>query len=1018
MEEKARRYCSLYKMQPALAMTYLYRELSQTLVNGLTQLLQDWCLYVAENDDALIDFIIPIKYEQLYSFTFELLSRKLQDRLVISQAVNLLKNQKTPLKNLNNSLNELLKCKQTETVLVLTAVIYARIGKDEECIKRCKKLSNVKDLMSLRSRLHLTSNADLELLKLVMQSHAMSKKPANIGIRNDGYAKEENLMGENRSYASNDIIISSSIDLHSTDIMETSFDEDDNTTTFFLNEVVNALSLVVDLDKGISSILDIHINAGRTYHALWALREYYEKEKALPNLDTAVGLQLHEPLIHIVRELNENCINQRNSDSTCRKELNIRNERALVYCEIAKHFDINDVEMSVLYMDCLNQSGKTTEAIKLGRDLKEKGDQNSTVVYALANSHVHQGKYISAIEQINESIIHLSASPDLLSLRGFAHVLSGNMSKGVADITSACKNEISIAFTKFRNLKLSDQEMIRDRISQYVRNCMEADPLKERYSASDRESTSSGQPQQDSENKLHMIRYQCEFLAKLYQKDLSIHLLHVEVLLRLERYEAAQELLVLFIQRCPDDPFPMIHLANLRMRLGAYVAAVQDFRIIMLAIGSARFAEYLHKLSCSERQEIARVHRQHAFRYLHSEKSYPDAVECFNISIIALSGSATGLILVRGFCYANLGDYELALNDFLSVLEREPDNMAAIVSKSVIYSVLDYEEETLRGLGVILKANKEAAINVLRKIPMSCVMVFATLLKNYVNRVLDEGKDTKDEIAFETAGIYADFLISIFKSSQYRCLYVKYLLHGRKYDEATIEVDSVLRKEPDNQTALSQKVFLLAKTSKTRECLVMMRVFADADTSELEKYIRLLSIREINELRNIVLKEAKDKSDAKDTRAAIRWYNLALVIAGRRDIEILRGRFEAYVDDGQLEAGLQDITSIIEAKPTYEDYCIRAKMNTTLGKEKLAWNDYIKAMELDEERTINLLNEQASLKHVLCLFCIAANGAFVRERYKEVLRLCDFGLKLDPNHKGLKQLRYRTKCVVNRCIIQ
>ena len=1019
MEEKARKYCLLYKMQPALALTCIYRELSQTLINGLSRLLQDWCMYAAENEDALIDFIIPLNYEQLYSFTFELLSRKMQDTLVISRAINVLKNQKAPLKNLNNSLQNLLKCKQNETVLILTAIIYARIGKDEECIKQCKRLSSIKDLMSLRSRLHLTSNVDLELLKLVMQSHDMQKQPSPTGISNGGYTKEEALSREGTSYASNEIILTSAVDLHSTQIMETSFQDDDKTTGFFLNEVVNTLSRMLDIDKYFGSIVDIHLNAGRTYHAVWILREYYDKnDNNLPDLDSATTLCLHEPLIQIIKGLNESFNTEKSYENSCSKTLGSLNKRALAYCEIAKSFDISDVEMGLLYIDCLNQNGKTDAALALGNELREKGEQSTDVVSAIANSQIHQGKYICAIEDINKAVTSSSSeTPDLMSLRGFANVLTGNLSKGVADITSACKNEISIAVYRFRNLKLLDQEKIRDRISQYVKGCMELDPFKENDRKENREDLASGQPQHDFENKLHQLRCQCEFLSKFYQRDLAIHLLHVKVLVKLQRCEAAQEILVRYIQRYPDDPFPMIHLANLRMQLGAYVAAVQDFRVIMLAIGSARFAEYLYRLSAAERQEIARVHRQHGFRYLHSEKSYPDAIECFNISIIALCGTATGLILVRGFCYANLGDYELALNDFLSVLEREPNNTAAIVSKSVIYSVLDYEEETLKGLGVILQANKEVAASVLRKIPISCVLVFATLLKNYVNKVLDE-VNTKDESAIETAGIYAEFLSSIFKTPQYRCFYAKYLLHRRKYDDAKTEVEVALRSEPDNQIALSQKAFLLAKTSNMRECLFIMKTLADTNADVLEKYIRLLSIREINELRSMVLKEAREKKEAKDNPGAIRCYNLALMIAGRKDIEILRGRFDAFVDDGQLEESLSDITSIIEAKPSYEDYCIRAKIHTSLSKEKLAWNDYIKAMELDEERTITLLNDQAIMKHVLCLFCIAANGAFVRERYKEVLRLCDFGLKLDSNHKGLKQLRYRTKCVVNRCVIQ
>ena len=1016
MEEKARKYCSLYKVQPTLALTCMYRDLSQNLINGLCDLLLSWCLYAAECDDAFLDFNIPIDFEQLHSFTFELLSRKQNDTLVISRAVYLLRNQKTPLKNLTNILKNLEQCKHSETVMILSAVINARIGKDVECISLCETLSRTSDLDNVRSRLHLLSNADLELLKLIMQGNELKNgsTAVNMGINNSGYTKEDQL-GKKASRKHDVLSATSVAGLHSTEIVETSFFENEATSIIFLDEVLDTLAKKIELSTYLGEILDFHIRASRTFHALWTLLSFYRDNDSVPRLDTATALQLHEPLLHIVKGLKDACIDERNEGKESPKKLA---ERAVIYCKIAKYFDIVDIEASVIYMECLTQTGRTNEALDLGKELLGKEKQNEDVLFALALCKLNQGKYFSALNDINQAIKLTTQKPDHISLRGFTNILAGSLEQGMADITAVCKDELSVPVSMFKSLKLADQKKIKERIIQCIKSYLDIGLIRAADSEDDFAGFNYDETQQGSENKLHQIRRQCDFLTKVYQRDLSVHLIYADVLVRLKRYEDAQELLVLFIQKVPEDPFPMIHLANLRMRLGAYVAAVQDFRIINLAIGSVRFAEFLMQLSVEDRQEIARVHRQHGFRYLQNNKSYADAIECFNIAIIALCGAATGLILVRGFCYANLGDYELALNDFLSVLDREPDNTAAIVSRSVIYSVFDYEEETLKGLGTILKDNKEVAVKVLQKVPITCVRLFTTSMKNYVSKVLDDRTSIIDPNSVELAGIYSEFLSSTFKTTQYRCLYSKYLLTYGKYEDSLREVEAVLRTEQDCKTALAQKVFLLAKMSKMRDCLCVMRTIDDDGAEELEYYVGMLRISEKNALRSMVLTEAKTKSEAKDHVTAIRWYSLALIVIGRKDIELLRGRFEAFIDEGLIEKALSDISAIIDVKPTYEDYCTRAKLHDSIGKEKLAWNDYMRAIELDEERTITLLNEQSILKHVLCLFCIAANGAFVRERYKEVLRLCDFGLKLDPNHKGLKQLRYRTKCVVNRCIIQ
>ena len=1018
MEEKARKYCSLYKMQPTLALTYVYRELSQNLINGMCGLLLDWCLYAADYDDAFIDFLIPVNYEQLYSFTFELLSREMHDTLVVSRAVRLLKNQKAPMKNLTSLLQNLDKCKQSEDVLLLIAVIYSRLGKDFDCIRYCKKLSTeMEDLNVLRSRLHLMSAADLELLKLVILSH---QEKENVGISNNGFAKDDKIESKHsRENISVKASISSSIDLQEAEIAETSFQSDDRSTDDLFKEVVDALSRIKDLDATLPDVISFHVKAGRTYIALWMLLQHFKENSTIPCLNEIVVQELQETLLHVVRELKEYCVKEKNADKNSCELQETSSERAIMYCKIANILDDVDIESGILQIDCLYQCGKIKEALALGKELLNSDKQRDEVLLAMSYCSVAEGKYYSAMDDINTAINMTSDRPILVCVRGFVSVLAGNVNRGLTDITSASRNDISMAISRFRNLKLVDQEKIKDHISQHVMNCLNADLLRKPNDSDDSERLNLGPSHHAFENKVHQLRCVCEFLTKVYSRDLSIHLLYVEVLVATQRYGDAQELLVYLIRRVPDDPFPMIHLANLRMRFGAYVAAVQDFRIIMRAIGSAKFAEYIVQLPLEDRQEIARVHRQHGFRFLQDEKAYHDAIECFNVAIIALGGTATGLILVRGFCYTNLGDFELALNDFLSVIEREPDNTAAMIGRAIVYSVFDNETECTKDLSKILKDKKDSALKVLQKVPISCVRVFASLLKNRVQFILDDEKGAIDDVKLELGGMYAEFLYAVFgNSSVYGTLYAQYLLVSGKHEAAMIEVEKVLRTVPDDDVALSQKAFLLAKSSRTQECISVMRALSETKADILEGYLKRLTIRERNELKTNALKEAKDRIEAKENAAAIRWYNLALVIAGKKDLEVLRGRFECFLDDGMLEEALADLSTVIEAKPSYSDYCIRAKLHDSLGKEKQAWNDYIRAIDLDEERTVNLLNEQSIAKHVLCLFCMAANGAFVRERYQEVLRLCDFGLKLDPNHKELKQLRYRTKCVINRCTIQ
>ncbi len=146
--------------------------------------------------------------------------------------------------------------------------------------------------------------------------------------------------------------------------------------------------------------------------------------------------------------------------------------------------------------------------------------------------------------------------------------------------------------------------------------------------------------------------------------------------------------------------------------------------------------------------------------------------------------------------------------------------------------------------------------------------------------------------------------------------------------------------------------------------------------------------------------------------------DLAILIAVGTNIEVLRCRYSCLINLDLLQDALSDISAVIECRPCYKDYCVRAKLLHGLGREKAACSDYIAALDSNEEDAIAYLVEEAMLKHVLSMFCTAASSSFIREQFHEVLKFCEHGLKLDPTHKGLKQLRYRTKCVMNKCVVQ
>eukprot|EP00794_Sanderia_malayensis_P020602 gene20602-22634_t len=1076
MEHKARKYCKLYRAKPAHAIARMYKELSQNIINGLSVLLTDWCSYAAENDAAArLDLLIPLDWQQLYDFTSELLSYESNETLTIAKAVRVLKNQHATMTSLV-SLAQVLRACETRSVdsLVLMSTINARVRKDSECLRYLSmalECSRNLGAACLRSRLYLLSVADLELLKLTIESN---RRQCNIGTGNQGYNREDSFEFFVEDGANH---IEEAVAKHSatTSLPKTEIKKKADATQAGLaksqldsiyDEVNQALSHLTEIDVFLDSIIQAHLDANRPYVAVWLSLDCLNEKQQLPRIKRCVSEQLHAFVLTVISDMLE-IIKQKDVQEELSSDL-MRGfrERTVRYSKLALCLmgTKDDDKTNLLYLKCLHQNQQISEALKTAQKLLQGSNivtdnRTSEILRIVAYCKIFLSQYEEALDVIDTIAASSKGCVELWCVRGFALCLADKLEQGICDVMCACTNGLSTTVLNFRSFKQADQEKIRYNITEYIKEKIASEytkgcraQIKEPCNIN---SVGCCCNRKSEKNAQDLVTF-CEFLTTLYKGDLKLHLLFVDVLLRMQRYSEAQKTLVLFIKSVPDDPLPMIHLANIRMRLGAYVAAVDDLRVIMRALGCAKFSTYMTHLCAEDRHDIARVLRKHAFQHLQHQR-YADAIECFNIAIIAIrdvtttTTAATGLVLVRAFSFANLGDYELALTDFNTVLDAEPGNFAARLGSAVVYAVLNYDEECVESVSQVLCDDTNLAVQVLEKLSLNCVVRFTSTIESYIRQQLeiyvpdavaqkphgaeiaveqnqsDDEYDNENDEILNRVGSYIEFLGQLHqKSTEFISLHAQYLIMRGDYEGALEQISLGLRLASDDSRLLSKKGLVKMKMSKLQEAMdIWKEIAVDKDDGGRDKKlvkntIKKLTIDERTEIPREAVRCADHLCDEANYKEANKYYGLALVAAENdsSDIDILRSRFVCLLNDGLVQAALNDISVVIEKKPKYNDYCKRAKLLDDMGKQKAACSDFIMALEMDEENTVAFLVDEALLKHVLCMFCSASSSAFVQEQHQDVLKYCEYGLKLDPNHKGMKQLRYRSKCIMNKCTVQ
>lgn len=777
----------------------------------------------------------------------------------------------------------------------------------------------------------------------------------------------------------------------------------------------------VDFEEdSIRTMISIHLKAENYYPCVVLLTDILSKpffEPILISLDDSEKFKMGQICVFVVTNVIQN------KSSLSSTDFKTANEHAQLACKLMP----NEEKPFELLCKIYRKANETSKALAIAKTFLEEVNKSAEeIIIQKVFCLIDNGDCINALHLIESTLseCEIRNLKEFTILKGFLSFLSEDTAKGM-DIFRTYKVD------EHRATIVNILEQFHDHDLRFILH--KAQTWFQQLLNDFKEIDSDDDMKSDVYEAKRMLMLVSYLLSYKNPDQLSFANLHVDCLVLCGEYELAQAFLVKLVKDYPEERLPMVYLANLRLKLGAYVAATEDFRTLYMMWGMQGLLDDLSNLPIEDRREIARVHRLHGFRFFNRTERFHEAAECFSVAISAIGLSATGLFLSRGFCYIHMNDYNKAIDDFNKCLHADDSIAAALCARAVLYAVTTHVEEAILDFQKAFSIDASACQQCLTKLPMEHALTFGQLIIQYIKQELEETTKHKkthhhlndihsmENISHHIFNIetvkYSEFLCKVFpNNTDYVSTYIEALYVANESSAAHYETNSALNTFPGNPLFVAWKGVFLTQQRKFDDATTYLK---DMKTNA-EEVLHILSYLDQKMKKNIfdkVTSKARTLADIQKHGEALAYYNIASMLY-TKDVASLRGRMECHYKIDETKKWLRDLGKVINLQPTADDICLRAQYYRSQGEELKACEDYIAALAVEEEKTIEIVTINSNGDEIVELFYSCAWCMIEMDKHAEVLRLCNAGLKFDPYHKNLKQLRDKTRSNVSKCVIQ
>ena len=249
--------------------------------------------------------------------------------------------------------------------------------------------------------------------------------------------------------------------------------------------------------------------------------------------------------------------------------------------------------------------------------------------------------------------------------------------------------------------------------------------------------------------------------------------------------------------------------------------------------------------------------------------------------------------------------------------------------------------------------------------------------KAYIARALCYEKLNKKEEAvndYKKASLFSP------KEKEYYYNAGRLLVDLEKYSDADQQLRKALERDKSYEEAINAEIKVIHKTKDYKYGVTVSKLSLDIKETAISHFNHAVMYDSLN---NFIEAEKEYKSSKFfDSKFVPAYVGLALVqvklnkmndafttcetglTKAPNDLDILEVRSRVYASKNDYQNALVDITKVVIAKPTVDNYKIRAAYYSKLGQFQNAINDYSLALKLDTKEVDTYLKRAATYEQI------------------------------------------------------
>lgn len=718
--------------------------------------------------------------------------------------------------------------------------------------------------------------------------------------------------------------------------------------------------------------------------------------------DTMLSLPVHQQrklaacAKHVASDILAHCHMKSKLKATCYVDTQCAEKKlkqAAGFFRLLYLIDGHHVDALHSSADCYRMLGDFSKAIKLYSQFLLLRPRTSKAYYARALCYRKCGDMQSALSDYNTS---LNLHPNLVQAlcgRACLFLATGKPRKAVADLAAASALSKELSACCISELVEEEQVSLKAKLKDYLASAMKGP-----------KSGSLG------EEALGV----CDILTLAWPVDVDCHLFYADLLMSLRKTDEAQAVLVRLQRNTPGHHAATVHLAALRMTQGKIVSALEDLFTVAKTYGEEKLKEALLNVKEEQRSRITREAHCEGVQRMNASPMYPDAETYFTIAVAAAPSRAWESYFWRAKVRWQLGQTNSVLADCTSALEIK-ENCAEVLCWRAFLSI----QSNLRGAyldflkALLINASALKSFVLSRDEKEKCLLlgVLTDCAQNLFLNYIESGMKSKCIIPL------CRLLIHLQKnSSSHHSMYADALIIHGDCRRAAAELDIAERLCPEDISVLCRSSLVRMRVGHVDLCIDKLCLVAQGNPEYLEFTFKAFNRKQ----KELLAAESISRAlfQPCEDRHALLLYSVAVVATEGHDADVLCMRAKCLERLQYFKRAIQDLSAVISLGPRLGDVCARANLHLLDGNLKAACVDFISAMEMHEVGAINFISSCPGKEELCEVFRKAAANELRNKRYMEGLKICSYGLRIDPSNAPLRRLKFKLEFGVNKCILQ